>query len=199
MDEAKSLLAQGGFKDHNQDGYLEDAEGNTLEFNLYTNANNSERVDIASLIRHDLEKIGMKVNFQALEFNTLVSKLNSTFEWDAIVLGLTGGPEPHFGKNVWASDGQLHLWYPKQKSPATSWEKQIDELFSRGVQELDENKRKVIYDEFQMIASEQLPIIYTVLSARISALRNKFGNIKPSPYGGLFHNLEEIYLKDQHR
>ena len=119
--------------------------------------------------------------------------------WDAIMLGLTGGIEPHFGQNVWNSNGQLHLWYPQQKSPATDWEKRIDELFFQGVQELDEDKRRVYYDEFQKIVSDKLPVIYTVLGSRISAVRNKFENLQPTNYGGVLHNLEELYFKKEYQ
>jgi peptide/nickel transport system substrate-binding protein len=193
--QARTLLKEAGFLDQNGDGILEDASGNSLEFNLYTNADNTERVDIASIIRRDLESLGMKVNFLLVEFNTLVSKLTSTYEWDAIVLGLTGSVDPHFGQNVWLSSGQLHMWYPQQKEPATSWEKRVDELFSLGAQELDEVKRKAHYDEFQAIIADEVPMVYTVLGARLTAVRNKFGNLKPAPYGGVLHNLEELYIR----
>lgn len=191
---AKKILADAGYIDRNGDGWIEDPEGHTVEFNFSTNSGNNERVQIASIIRHDLQSLGMKVNFLSLEFNTLVTKLNSTFDWDAIVLGLTGGIEPHFGKNVWHSTGGLHMWYPMQKTPATEWEKRIDEIFIQGVQELDENKRKVLYDEFQVIVSQQLPLIYTVLNSDLYAIRNRFGNLKPTSYAGPFHNMEEIYI-----
>jgi len=199
LGKAKSILNGAGFEDRDGDGYLEDPEGKRVEFNLYTNAGNTERVDIAAIIRSDLEKIGMKVNFKSMEFNTLVGKLTSTFEWEAIVLGLTGGIEPHFGKNVWTSAGQLHMWYPRQETPATAWEKRIDEIFIAGVQELDEDNRKILYDEYQQIVADNVPLIYTVLSARITAVRNKFGNLKPTNYGGVFHNIEEIYVKEEYR
>lgn len=199
LEKSRKKLEEAGFKDRNNDGTLEDEDGNILEFNLYTNAGNTERIDIASIIRHDLEQLGMKVNFQALEFNTLVAKLTSNYDWEAVVLGLTGGIEPHFGKNVWDSSGQLHMWFPKQEAPATEWEKRIDRLFILGVQEQDEEIRKKYYDEFQMIVSKELPLIYTVLGARIYAVRNKFGNLKPTNYGGVFHNLEEIYIKKEFR
>jgi peptide/nickel transport system substrate-binding protein len=192
---ARALLKEAGFADRNGDGILEDQDNHTLEFNLYTNADNTERVDIAAIIRRDLESLGMKVNFLLVEFNTLVGKLTSTFDWDAIVLGLTGSIDPHFGQNVWLSSGQLHMWYPQQKEPATSWEKRIDELFSLGAQELDEQKRKAYYDEYQKIVADEVPMVYTALSARLTAVRNKFGNLKPAPFGGVLHNLEEIYVK----
>lgn len=199
LDRAKQILAGAGFTDHDGDGFIEDPRGNDVEFSLYTNAGSTERLDIAAILRQDLERIGMKVNLQALEFNTLVSKLTSTFEWEAMILGLTGGIEPHFGKNVWMSSGQLHMWYPRQEAPATSWEKRIDAIFIDGVQELDAQKRKALYDEYQVIASQQLPLIYTILGAKIFAVRNKFGNLHPTNYGDVFHNLEEIYIKPQYR
>ena len=199
LGKAKAILKESGFQDRDQDGIVEDPQGHKVEINLYTNAGNTERMDIGGIIRRDLEKIGLKVNFLPLEFNTLVSKLNATFEWDAIILGLTGGIEPHFGKNVWNSQGQLHLWHPNQESPATQWERRVDELFLQGVQELDEEKRKTYYDEFQTIIAQQLPVIYTVLDARITGVRNKFGNLQPTNYGGIFHNIEELYLKEEYR
>ncbi|MCB9757540.1 MAG: ABC transporter substrate-binding protein [Candidatus Omnitrophica bacterium] len=195
LSKAKRILSDAGYRDRDGDGVIEDSSGHPIEFNLFTNSGNVERVQIASIIRHDLQSLGMKVNFLSLEFNTLVTKLNATFDWDAIVLGLTGGIEPHFGKNVWHSTGGLHLWYPQQKTPATAWEKRVDEIFDQGVQELDENKRKTLYDEFQVIISRQLPLIYTVLNSNLYAVRNKFGNLHPTSFGGAFHNIEEIYIK----
>jgi len=192
--QAKRILKEAGFTDRDGDGWLEDPSGRRVEFNLYTNADNPERVQIAAMIRHDLEQLGMKVNFLGLEFNSLVTKLSVTFDWDMVILGLTGGIEPHFGKNVWDSSGQLHLWHPLQKTPATSWERRINEIFSQGVQELDPAKRKVLYDEWQAIIADEVPLIFTVLGADIFAVRNKFGNLRPTSYGGAFHNLEEIYI-----
>ncbi len=195
LDAARALLGEMGFADKDGDGILEDGAGRKLEFNMYTNADNTERADIAAIIRSDLERAGMKVNLQLVEFNTLVAKLTSTCDWDAVVLGLTGGVDPHFGQNVWRSSGQLHMWDPRQKTPATAWEKRVDDIFTAAVQEFDEDKRKVLYDEYQKIVAEELPVIYTALGARLTAVRDRFGNLKPSPFGGVFHNLEEIYIK----
>lgn len=196
---AKAILAKTGFRDRNTDGFLEDREGHPLEFNLYTNSGSTERIQIAAIIRHDLEAVGMKVNFLPLEFNNLVGKLTATYDWDSIILGLTGGIEPHFGKNVWASDGQLHLWNPRQQTSQTPWEKRVDEVFNAGVQELDEQKRKTFYDEWQLIISRQLPVVHTVLGASMFAVRNKFENLNPTSYGGAFHNLEELWIKEGYR
>ena len=196
LDKARGILKQAGFKYRDSGRMLEDPQGHPVEFNLYTaDAGTAGRVQMAAIIRSDLEKLGMKVNLVPVEFNTLVNKLMSSFDWDMVMIGLTGGVEPHFGQNVWYSSGGLHLWDPREARPATAWEKRMDEIYDQGAQELDENKRKILYDEFQRIVADQLPVIYTVLNMDMYAVRNKFGNLRPTVNGGVFHNIEEIYIK----
>lgn len=192
---ARELLKGIGIYDRDGDGILEDKKGREIEFTLFTNSESTERIRISEIIKKDLEEIGIKVHFLPLEFNNLVSKLLHTYDWEAILIGLTGGIEPHFGSNVWLSSGHLHMWWPKQKKPATDWEERIDEIFNQAVQVIDERKRKKLYDEWQVIVAEKQPLIYTTLPAVMFALRNRLGNLKPTAYGGAFHNIEEIYIK----
>jgi peptide/nickel transport system substrate-binding protein len=191
---AREILGSIGFSDRDSNGVLEDENGTELSFNLFTSAESSVRINIAELIKEDLASVGIKVNFLPLEFNNLVAKLSSSYDWDAIILGFTGGIEPHFSSNIWLSSGHLHIWNPRQDSPDTDWEKEIDRLFKEGVQILNRSKRKAIYDSWQEIVAKELPLIYTVIPESIFAVRNKFGNLDPNPYGGPFHNLEEIYI-----
>lgn len=191
---ALEILEGEGFR-RNANGMLEDADGNALEFSLITNSENNVRVRLAEIIRKDFSDVGIRVHFQVLQFNSVISKIdNPPFDWDAVVLGLTGGPEPHFGRNVWHSSGTLHMWYPRQSSPSTEWEARIDEIFDTAVRELDRYKRKELYDEWQVIAAQKQPLIYTVLSERIECIWNRFGNINPNMNTGLLHNLEYIYV-----
>lgn len=195
IEKAKSMLKEIGIYDRDSNGQAEDSRGNLIEFNFFTNADDTQRLKIAAIVRKDLQTLGFKVNFVPLAFNQLVSKLDSTYDWDAVMIGLSGGIEPHFGSNVWQSSGHLHMWYPRQREPATKWEAEIDNIFNQAVQLLDPDERKALYDRWQQIVAEELPVIYTVLPASIFAVRNKFGNLRPTPYGGAFHNIEEIYIK----
>lgn len=197
INKARELLRDMGIYDRDKDGIAEDKQGNKIQFNLFTNANRPIRIKIANIVREDLSRLAFNVNFIPLEFNQLVAKLDSTFDWDAILIGLTGGIEPHFGNNVWQSSGHLHMWFPRQKKPATGWEARIDEIFNKAVQTLNKKERKNLYDEWQMIVSKKVPMIYTALPLNIFAIRNKFGNLHPTPVGGAFHNIEEIYVLDR--
>lgn len=202
LDAARQKLADIGLKDSDGDGILELPNGKPVKFNILTNVENDLRVGQATIITDDLKKIGLDVSFTPIAFNTLISRVDNKpepgkpyppFDWQAMVLGLTGGIEPVNGKNVWMSSGNMHQWAPFQVKPLTPWEAKIDDLFRRGAEEMDETQRKAIYAEFQKIVGEQQPYIYTVIPDALSALRNKYGNVKPASLGGVTWNIEEIY------
>ena len=111
------------------------------------------------------------------------------------MIGFTGGPDPYGGINFWHSSEDLHLWNPSQAQPATEWEAEIDDLYVRGSQELDHDRRVEIYHRAQEVAAENVPIIYTTLSERLSAVRNVFGNTTPTLYG--LWDVRYLYRTDQ--
>ena len=198
MQKAKELLKESGFYWKNKKLY--DRWGNKVEFDLYTNAGNTERESIGVMIKQDLEELGMTVNFKPIEFNTLVSKLVNSNDFDAVIMGFTGSPlEPYGGKNVWYSNGTLHVFNmrktPEENKKLFPWEKKLNELFDRASLELNFDKRKALYEEYQQLVYDEKPIIYLYSPIRISAVRNKFGNVYPTELGGVIHNIEEIYLK----
>ncbi len=195
LEKSKAYLRKAEMIDRDGDGVREDRDGNPVRFMLLTNSGNTVRQDLGVMIKDDLAKLGVQVDFKPIDFNVLVTHLNSSFDWQAMIIGFTGGVEPHGGKNLWHSSGSLHLWHPLQKSPATVWEAEIDELFERGAQELDQEKRQQIYYRWQEVVAEQLPVIYTINQASLYAVRDRFVNLQPTAYGGIFHNIEEIYIK----
>ena len=97
-----------------------------------------------------------------------------------MVIGFTGGSDPYSGIGFWHSGENLHLWYPNQPEPTTEWEAEIDQIYIMGSQELDRDKRVGYYHRAQEIAAENVPVVYTTLSERLSAVRNVFGNITPT-------------------
>jgi len=192
---AKDILSSIGFSDEDEDGILEDQEGRALEIVFFTPAENTQRVQIATLIKKDLETIGAKIHFLPLDFNNLVSKLTATLDWEMILIGLTGGIEPYFGKNVWSYKGNLHMWN-LSKEPLGQYEVEIEDIFNQTARILDEEERKVLFSRWQQIVAQELPLIYTVVPYSIYAVRNKFGNLYPTAYGGAFSQIEHIYLME---
>ncbi|HEY0456304.1 MAG TPA: ABC transporter substrate-binding protein, partial [Verrucomicrobiae bacterium] len=72
---ARALLKEIGIEDRNGDGFLEDADGNVIEFILNTNTGNDVRIKTSVLIQEDLKRLGIKLIFQPMEFNALISKI----------------------------------------------------------------------------------------------------------------------------
>lgn len=198
LNKSKQLLKKSGFY-LDKKGKLFDKHGHRVEFDLYTNAGNTEREAIGVMVKQDLEDLGMKVNFKPIEFNSLVNKLVSTYDWDMVIMGLTGSPlEPNGGKNVWLSDGRLHMFNQRTpqegKAKILPWEKELDYLYTQGALATKFEDRKKYYDKYQEVVYNEKPMIYIYSPIRIVALRNKFKNIYPSSLGGITHNIEEIYI-----
>jgi peptide/nickel transport system substrate-binding protein len=191
---ARALLAGMGFADKNGDGILEDAAGHELSFVLLTSVQNNQAVQLASIIQDDLKQVGMKVTVSPAEFNSIVTRLDSTHDWECVLIGFTAGPEPHSGKSIWTSPGQLHIWNPRQTKPATPWEAEIDGIFSAAAKEVDQAKRKALYDKWQEIAAEQLPLIFLVTPDALGAIRNRVKNARPSSLGGMVWNGDELAI-----
>ena len=198
LNKSRELLKKSGFYWDKQ-GRLYDKFNNRVEFDMLTNAGNTEREAIGVMIKQDLEDLGMKVNFKPIEFNSLVNKLVNTLDWDMVIMGFTGSPlEPNGGKNVMMSDGTLHVYNMRlekdKNSPRYDFEKKIDEMFIKGALATKFEDRKKYYDEYQKIIYDEKPFIYIYSPTVIVAIRDKFKNIFPTSLGGVTYNIEEIYI-----
>jgi len=198
--EAKRLLREGGFVDTDSDGWLEDQDGNRIEFSVITNREAPYRREIGEMVSRELAKVGILAHLIEDDFDGVASRLmaddGSEGRWEVAISGFKGGgADPYEGANVWMSSGRLHLWHPQVGRPTTAWETEIDDIFNRASQTKDASERSKLYFRFQEIVAEEVPIIFTVAHAYLSVVRNKIGNINPSPIGGLYHNVEHWYIR----
>ena len=195
VDRANEILDELGWLDADGDGIREDDLGNPISFTLITNEGNSVRAEITDIIHEGMTAVGLDVDFQIVEFGAMVAQLTDTYDWEALVVGLTGSPDPFGGMTVWHSGEDLHLWHPNQPEPATQWEAEIDELYIAGSKELDHEQRVQHYWDAQEIVAENVPLIYTTQSERLGAVRNVFGNYTPTLYG--YWDLRYLFRTDQ--
>ena len=204
LEKAKALLAEDGFT-LNAAGELLDEEGNRVRFTLITNSGNKIRESVGAQMKQDLAKLGIQVDFQPIAFNTLVDKLTDSLDWEAHVLGLTGGIEPNNGANVWALDGSLHAFNQQAQPPqeplegweAADWEREIAELYIQGAQAVDETTRREIYFETQRLTQEYLPFTYLVNQLSMGAVRNTIEGVEYSALGGALWNIETLKITAQ--
>jgi peptide/nickel transport system substrate-binding protein len=168
-DAALKALQGEGFRLEN--GALKDGDGNAVVFSIITNSGNKYRERMAVLIQEDLQKIGIHVNVVTLDFPSLIERMTQTFDYEAVLLGLTNVDlDPNGEMNVWLSSSENHQWNPQQKTPETAWEAEIDRLMRAQASSGDARKRKESFDRVQEIIVEQAPFIFLVNKNALSAV-----------------------------
>ncbi len=164
-------------------GVRGDPEGHPIVFELTTPTGNPTADQICAIYKQDLAALGIKVNYRPLEFISLVKKLDSTFDWDCVLIGFTGTIEPNNAANFLRSSGNLHIWNPREPHPATPWEAEIDRLLDAGTRVMDPYQRAPYYWRIQQILHDQLPIIETVREIGYVAYRDSLENFDETTWG----------------
>jgi peptide/nickel transport system substrate-binding protein len=167
-DAALKALQSDGFRMEN--GALKDKDGNEVVFSIITNSGSKTRERMAVLIQDDLQKIGIHVNVVTLDFPSLIERMTQSFDYEAIILGLTNVDlDPNGEMNVWLSSAENHQWNPQQKAPETSWEAEIDRLMRAQASSTDLKRRKEAFDRVQEIVAEEQPFIFLINKNALSA------------------------------
>jgi len=177
VQKALSMLEKIGIRDRNGDGIAEDEKGNNIAFELTTNTGNNDREAIINIVAKEWQTYGIKVTPNPMDFNLLVGKLMDSFDWDAVMIALTGDQFPLGGENVYPSNGNLHLWYPNQSKPSTEWEAKVDELFKKAKYEPDFQKRKDYTNQMFKVMYDEMPFIPLARQYIFNAVYNKWDNI----------------------
>ena len=192
--QALALLAKAGFRYQNE--ILKDGAGNRVEFTIVTNSGNPAREKMATMIQQDLEEVGIQVKVVTLDFPSLIERMTRSFDYEACLLGLVNTDlDPNGVMTVWLSSGENHQWNPNQKTPATTWEAEIDELMRGQATAATEKERKAKFDRVQQIVAEQQPFIYLVNMDVLVALSPAVQGASPvvlSPQA--FWNAETLRL-----
>lgn len=203
VEKARLILKKAGYT-WDAEGQLLDSQANVVRFELLTNSGNDQRENMGVMLKEDLSDLGIHVDFKPIEFNILIGRYDSG-TWEASIMGLGGGSplEPHDGANVWKSDGALHMFNqrrPNKKgvvdiSDREPWEIELDNLFEEGAQTFELEKRKAIYHRYQHVVAEQNPFIYLISGLNIVAVHQRVHGELPTALGGIFHNMDEIWVE----
>jgi peptide/nickel transport system substrate-binding protein len=160
---------------------LEDANGQPARFTLIAQKGRPNLERGAAVIREELKKIGLMVDVAAVDVSQVIDAFVVTHKYDAVYFNpLKTDLDPGTNADYWLSSGSAHLWNLSQKTPATEWEKRIDELMARQIASRNTAERKQLYDEVQKVFDEHLPAVYFVAPRIYVAHSVRVLNVAPA-------------------
>lgn len=181
FDRAKStaLLTELGLANRDADAFLEDAGGHEARFTLITFKGGSVERG-AQVLKESWERIGVAVDVVPLETGALYDRLQSG-SFEAIFFNyVTSDPDPAMTRDFWMSNGSAHIWNIGQATPATPWEREMDDLVTRQAAALDPAERVRLFREVQRVFSEHLPAMYFAAPRLFVAVSPRVRNETPA-------------------
>ena len=187
---AGELLDEIGYTDRNKDGIREDPDDNPIEFIILTSVRSEKGRRPINMFISDLNKVGIKATCVTQQYNTFLSNLWTTYDFECASIGEMCGYEVGSMQGLFTTWSDYRFYKPNYTETGRPipenienrepWEEKLDELFGSYDKELDKEKRKKIGFEIQKVVSDNLPVIFTVVNERIFAIRNKYKNFNPT-------------------
>ena len=178
-DGAQRMLASMGWLDTNGDGIL-DHNGKPLQFEMLIFAGSQTAIAFSQLFQAELRKIGVDVRVAVLEPSVLIQRVLAG-KYDAAYLSWELDPDPDPFKTMHSSQfaphGQNFVFYANPEA---------DQLMADGQREMNQTKRKAIYQRLHEVLAEDQPYTWTLQVSYKHVLNRRLRNVKESPQYGLF-------------
>ena len=173
---AKELLNQAGWVDNDSDG-IRDKDGVKFEFEFLIPNGSDTSEKISTIIKEELDKVGIKMKIRRIEWAVFVQRLNER-KFDAVTLGWSMGVE---------SD-PYQIWHSSQKDGGGSNfigfdNPEVDKIIEQARKEFDKDKRIELYRKFINIIHEEQPYTFLFCNKSTVALNNRFYGVNVYPLG----------------
>lgn len=150
---AKNLLREFGLKDENKDGMF-DIKPIVIKVSNYK----QESIKIAENIKNYLLEIGLPTKVEPDEFQTIISRVQSGEYQLYIGRWVGGNQDPRFLHDLFAS-GEIPSNQRASRNRSRYKNKKVDDLLNSAMQEPNNSKAKLFYQQAQDIISEGMPLL----------------------------------------
>lgn len=186
---ALALLAEAGWVP-GDDGVLvatEDAlyaePGTRFEFQLLTNQGNTRREAIGTIVQDQLQQLGMVVDYQAIEWNTLL-EITDAQTYDAVIMGWRAGYPDNPGSSMKqiftaSSDDPVAGGSNDMSFYNAEFEALLEEV--RTTPGCDEAVMKEGYAKLQEIMQDEMPYVWLYVIDGMYVTRGDIVNFGPYP------------------
>ncbi|MDQ5859232.1 MAG: ABC transporter substrate-binding protein [Acidobacteriota bacterium] len=174
---AIQLLEQAGWRDTDGDG-TRDRAGRELEFDLLVSAGSTAGRQINEIFAAELARAGVKARIRSLEWASFVERVDSG-EYDAASLAWAASdanpdPFPYWHSSQFPPAGVNVAFYRNAAA---------DELMEEARNELDPEKRRVIYHRLHRVFRDDPPVVFVVNASQKYAFRQRVRGLVTSPLG----------------
>ncbi len=185
-----------------KDGVRVLPSGRPLEITLTTAANVQAHNDIAVILKSEWEELGIKTHLQLISA-ALVGEKRQAGEFEAMIEAFGNQPDPQLRKAIWQPGRALYYWHfsamDEDQNPIldnmVDWELRVFDLFEEGEVEMDPVRRKALYDEWQEIFADKVPVIFIAKGMALTAVSDQVGNVFLQENGQIVGTNYTIYLK----
>ncbi len=178
-DGAGRLLAEAGWTDSDKDGIL-DRGGKPFRFDLIIMAGNAVTKQLAQMVQAELKRVGVDAELVVLDGATAIQRLLAG-NFEAMYGGWDLDPDPDpfalFHSSQIPPRGQNVVFYSNPEA---------DRLIEAGRRELDQSKRKEIYNQLHAVLSEDQPYTWMIQSSAKWVLAKRLRNVQNSRGFGFF-------------
>jgi peptide/nickel transport system substrate-binding protein len=176
---AKALLAGIGLADRNKNGVVEDENGTEARFTIITQRGLGWYERGLQVIGEGAKQVGVAFDVAPLENGAMIQRMLAC-DFDAIYMRVLADPEPAANLDFWLSSGSAHVWNREQNTPATPWEAQIDELMTKQASTLDQDARRSLFNNVQLVMGENLPMLTFAAPRMYAAHTTRVRGVVPS-------------------
>jgi peptide/nickel transport system substrate-binding protein len=176
---AAELLDAIGLRADGPDGMRQDAGNRPARFTVLVQQGHSSRQRAMTVVQQMLRAIGLQMDIVALDPAGLFDRLQSS-SYDAIYHALPAtDTDPAGLMEFWLSSGVFHVWRPRQPSPATAWEAEIDDLMRAQLLTRDEEERRRLVIRAQHVFDRALPAIFFAAPRVHVATSGRLSHVRP--------------------
>ncbi len=177
---ARQLLAAIGLRDRDGNGTLDDGAGRPVRFSVLLRQGSALRERAASVLQDQFKAIGVGIDIVGLDMGAVFQRWQKA-DYDSVFHGFdASATDPALNLDFWMSAGSLHFWNPSQSTPATAWERRIDELMQQQATASSLEERQRLFAEVQRVFGDEVPALYFVVPVVTFAASPRVQNLVPA-------------------
>lgn len=176
VEKGNQILEEAGYVDTNGDG-IREKDGKDMALTLTCRSSTLDVDACASVLKANIETLGIKVTTEILESATYVDKVTKQKTHDMNYIEWGTIDDPDMSLQLYQTDSHLNFY--NFSDPL------MDELVDKMETEPDYEQRKVLLDQFQEEFIKELPCVDILVSTSGWGCSNKFEgwDVTPGNYG----------------